>query len=105
MVGGVDYLEACWPALTRKPDMVNKHYPNSKEELQDYWKLFKRPVMVGEWCYKTATQIQMTDWINILDRYSSHHSWFCLDENMVRHMGLYSNGRITTAGRRFRRAL
>lgn len=105
MVGTTDYLQYCWPYLNPKPQLVNKHYPNNKEEVQQF-NVFGVPVIVGEWCWKTASQQEMQDWVHMLNSTTYEHFWFCWSDGMVPGMGLVTpQGRITNTYRRYKNAI
>lgn len=83
---GLDYLVNCWPAMDPKPDYVNKHYPDNEQQLQEFRRY--TPVIVGEWCWRTAKAQEMIDWEAMLERNTEHSFWFCWSDGMVPSMGL-----------------
>lgn len=105
MLGDASYLGGIWNRLNPLPDIVNKHYPWDKGDIQQF-RMFNRPIIVGEWCYKTATQDEMTDWVGMLNEETSDHCWFCWSNGMVDGMGLVGKtGKPTVAYKRYKRAI
>lgn len=101
-----DYLQQCWSSLIPTPDLVNKHYPNNRDEIVNFQTTFNVPVIVGEWCWKTASQQEMQDWVDMLNNTCYEHFWFCWSDGMVPGMGLVTRtGRITNTYRRYKNAI
>lgn len=89
------YLDRVLSRLHPDPNYINKHYPGGIDDLRSFAEQGP-PVIVGEWCWRTATEQEMTDWVHhFLDYYTWHWFYFCWADYMVPSMGL-----LTTSGRR-----
>lgn len=88
------YLDRVLGRLDPIPNYVNKHYPGGIDDLRSFSEQW--PVIVGEWCWRTATEQEMYDWVHhFLDYYTWHWFYFCWADYMVPSMGL-----LTASGRR-----
>lgn len=80
------YLRSVYPYLNPKPTYVNLHYPSGIDEIQEFSS--GRPIIIGEWCWRTATYKEMLDWETMLEYYTWHSFWFCWGDWMIPDMGL-----------------
>lgn len=100
------YLMSILSHLNPQPDMINKHYPNSQQELNVFQHHARLPLIVGEWCYKTGTQSQVNQWQWVLDQWCISTHWFCWSDAMVPDMGLVSiKGRQLATYRNYKKAI
>lgn len=78
------------PQLRPQPTYLNTHYPNSVEDIFKFDRLPGGPgkTIVGEWCWRTATEQEMYDWQVMLEHSTWHSFYFCWSDNMVPGMGL-----------------
>lgn len=99
------YAWAVRPYLIPTPNYLNMHYPDGIDAFQEFSR--NTPCIVGEWCWRNASQQQMHDWvIHFLNYYAYHWFWFCWADYMVPDMGLMnSKGEPTTAYHRLKNVL
>ncbi len=89
MYYSTEFLDKVWSKLTPTPNAVNKHYPNTEQDIIAFRK-YGVPVVVGETTYEGATRPQMVEWQRVLTRYTDHSFYFCWHDGMVPNMGLYT---------------
>lgn len=87
-----DYLQQVYPYLKPAPTYVNRHYPSGIEAIKEFDAVGQR-TMVGEWCWRGATEQEMYDWENMLEYYTWHSFWYNWGDWMGPHdMGLRTLG-------------
>lgn len=92
------YLWAVMNGLYFKPTYVNRHYPDSLDDIRRFDAIGNKTI-VGEWTWRTATQQEMYDWeVNLLEQYTWASFWFCWADYMVPGHGLVTkSGQKTKA--------
>lgn len=99
------YLDRVLGRLHPGPNYINKHYPGGIDDLRSFSEQW--PVIVGEWCWRTASEHEMYDWVHhFLDYYTWHWFYFCWADYMVPNMGLVDkSGRRTPSYHHLKGAL
>lgn len=100
------YLFGIYPYLQPKPGYVNRHYPDGLDDIKRFDEIGGKTI-IGEWCWRNATQHEMYDWeVNLLEYSTWASFWFCWADYMVPGMGLVrSDGSFTKAYRYLKRVL
>lgn len=70
------YLQSVWSRLWPKPDYANRHYPDSQNDILAFDRTGVGRTIVGEWCWRTATEKEMFDWESMLEYYSWSSFWY-----------------------------
>lgn len=100
------YLRNVYTQLQPRPTYVNRHYPDSIEDIEIFDRIGHYTI-VGEWTWRGATQREMYDWeVNFLEYYTHASFWFCWADYMVPGHGLVTqSGAFTKAYRYLKNVL